>query len=605
MTLRPRASLLPVLLGLPLALSLTACNKVQSLSIIPGAGIEVLTAAGQTAQYTAYATEQMGSAPTTTANVTTSVTWSSSNPNVATINSSGLATAVGAGYVEITAAASDGAVAASDLTVDLATTTNTVTPSITILPGTAAETFVGETTQLTATGNLTGIGASQNLTSQVQWLSSNSQVAGVNSLGLVTAGQNSGTTTIIAQYGGLTASAIVSVTISGTGTTTGVPSLTVTPGTSSETFTGQTTQFFATGNLTGNGGLQNLTNQVTWYSSNQQVATINATTGLATAGTVSGATTIVAISPTSGLNATAILNVSLSATGTPTPSLTITPGTVTETFTGETTQFLATGNLTGVGGTQNLTNQVTWTSSNKQVATIDPATGIATAVGSGATLITAEQGVVSATANLSVNLTSTAQQTPTLNLIPGAQTFTGPGGNVQLLAFGNLSGNGAIQNLTNIVAWYTSDQNVVKVSPTGMITSEADPAYGFTDSATITAVGTTTTGNNSLITSTILVTVISRYNTATPVPEPVLSIGFLGSGTGTVITTNGTAPLIDCGNGGTVCSQSFAVGSPVTLTETPASGSTFAGWSGNCTVATATSCTIDVTNNVAVTANFN
>ena len=67
MTLRPRASLLLVLLGLPLALSLTACNKVQTLSINPGPGIEVLTAAGQTAQYTAFAQEEMGSAPTTTA----------------------------------------------------------------------------------------------------------------------------------------------------------------------------------------------------------------------------------------------------------------------------------------------------------------------------------------------------------------------------------------------------------------------------------------------------------------------------------------------------------------------------------------------------------
>ena len=55
MTLRPRASLLLVLLSLPLALSLTACNKIQSLSIVPGSGVEYLTAAGQTAQYTAYA----------------------------------------------------------------------------------------------------------------------------------------------------------------------------------------------------------------------------------------------------------------------------------------------------------------------------------------------------------------------------------------------------------------------------------------------------------------------------------------------------------------------------------------------------------------------
>ena len=219
MTLRIRASLLLVLFSLPLALSLTACNKIQALSIVPGPGIEVLTAAGQTAQYTAFAQEQMGSGPMTTANVTNSVTWLTSNPNVATINSSGLATAVGAGYVEITAVASDGAIAASDLTVILNTTTTQSIPSITILPGEAAETFIGETTQFTATGNLTGVGGAQNLTTQVTWLSSNAQVATINSSGLATA-TGAGTTMIIAQSGGLSSSAMVTVTISTTGSGT-------------------------------------------------------------------------------------------------------------------------------------------------------------------------------------------------------------------------------------------------------------------------------------------------------------------------------------------------------------------------------------------------
>jgi hypothetical protein len=592
---------------LPLALSLAACNKVRTLSIVPSPGIEVLTAAGQTAQYTAYAQEQMGSGPLTTANVTNSVAWSTSNPNIATINSSGLATAVGAGYVEITAVASDGAVASSDLTVQSAGSTAQSTPSITILPSTAAETFVGETTQFTATGNLTGIGNSQDLTSQVQWLSSNAQVATVNSLGLVTAGANSGTTMIIAEYGGLTASATVSVTISGTGTTTGVPSLTVTPGSSSQTFTGQTTQFVATGNLTGNGGLQNLTNQVTWFSSNAQVATISAS-GLATAGTVSGTTTIVAISPTGGLNATATLTVSLSATGTPTPSLTITPGSTTETFTGETTQFFATGNLTGVGGTQDLTDQVTWSSSNTQVATIvanGATAGLATATGFGSTLITAQSGAVSAVAMLTVSNNQTTPQTPTLIIIPGSVTFTGRGGTSQLLAIGNLAGNGQVQNLTNTMTWISSSPGVASVSPTGLLTSNVDPAFGLSFSTVVTAIAPTTTGNNSVIASTILVTVVSQYTTTPPVPEPVLTVTLLGTQNGSVSGMNGTTQAINCGGGGTICSVQVAVGTPITLTETPNAGSTFGAWSGNCTVASPTSCTIIVSNDVTVTAKFN
>jgi hypothetical protein len=575
---------------------------VQTLSIIPGPGIEVLTAAGQTAQYTAFAQEEMGSAPTTTANVTTSVTWSSSNPNIATINSSGLATAVGAGYVEITAVASDGAAATSDLTVETAPTT-TITPSITITPGSAAETFVGETTQLTATGNLTGIGASQNLTAQVQWLSSNAQVATVNSSGLVTAGANSGTTTIIAEYGGLTAIATVSVTISGTGTTTGVPSLTVTPGSSSETFTGETTQFLATGNLTGNGGLQNLTNTVTWYSSNAQVATITSA-GLASA-VGAGTTTIIAISPTGGLNASANLTVTISSTGTGTPTLTITPSTESETFTGETTQFFATGNLTGSGNSQNLTDQVTWSSSNAQVATIvasGSTAGLATATGYGTTLITAQSGAVSATAVLNVIQTATTPTTPTLNIIPGSVTDTGRGVTVQLLAIGNLNGNGAVQNLTNTVTWISSDSNNVSVSPTGLTISQVDPAYGLTGGSTITAIGTTASG--SVITSSVVVTVVSDQTTAPVTVVPTLTVSTIGTGSGTVVGISGTTQVIDCGNGGTTCNQNLATGTAVTLTATPAAGSTFVNWT-NCTTTSGTTCTLTVSNDVTVTATFN
>jgi uncharacterized protein YjdB len=463
MTLRTRASLLLVLFSLPLALLLTACNKVEALAIVPGPGIDVLTAAGQTAQYTAFAQEEMGSGPITTANVTNSVTWSTSNPNIATINSSGLATAVGAGYVEITAVASDGAVAASDLTVMSPATTTQATPSITILPGSAEETFIGETTQFTATGNLTGIGASQNLTTQVTWLSSNAQVATINSSGLATA-TGAGTTMIIAQSGGISSSATVTVTISGTGT----PSLTVTPNVAADTFAGETTQFIASGSLTGVGSPQNLTGQVTWVSSNAQVATINSA-GLATA-VGAGTTTITAVS--GGLNATAILTVTVpaSGTGSGTPTLTVVPSSVAETFSGETTQFTATGNLTGIGAIQNLTNQVTWVSSNVQVATINAA-GLATAVGSGTTTIIAESGGLNASATLGVSIS--ASGAPSLSVIPNTVAETFAGETTQLTASGNLTGIGGPQNLTNQVTWLSSNVQVATVSASGLVTTVA------------------------------------------------------------------------------------------------------------------------------------
>ena len=58
--------------------------------------------AGQTAQFIATGTIGHGKHPPTNQDVTTMVTWTSSAPGVATINSSGLATAVSAGTATIT-----------------------------------------------------------------------------------------------------------------------------------------------------------------------------------------------------------------------------------------------------------------------------------------------------------------------------------------------------------------------------------------------------------------------------------------------------------------------------------------------------------------------
>ena len=79
-----------------------------------------------------------------------------------------------------------------------------------------------------------------------------------------------------------------------------------------------------------------------------------------------------------------------------------------------------------------------------------------------------------------------------------------------------------------------------------------------------------------------------------------LSISKTGNGSGTVIS----APSgINCG---TTCSALFAAGTSVTLTATPAAGSTFTGWSGACS-GTGTSCSLEITaaNSVTgVTATF-
>ena len=89
-------------------------------------------------------------------------------------------------------------------------------------------------------------------------------------------------------------------------------------------------------------------------------------------------------------------------------------------------------------------------------------------------------------------------------------------------------------------------------------------------------------------------TVDARFDPVAPSVN--LTMGLLGAAVGT-ITTN--PPGGDCGPG---C-KTFPVGTVVTLTAVPASGSAFAGWGGACT-GTATTCTLTMSTSMSVTATF-
>ena len=86
--------------------------------------------------------------------------------------------------------------------------------------------------------------------------------------------------------------------------------------------------------------------------------------------------------------------------------------------------------------------------------------------------------------------------------------------------------------------------------------------------------------------------------TGKPVPlQMPLTVSLAGQGTGTV-SSNPSG--ISCGQ---TCTANFNTGSTVTLTAAPATGFTFAGWSGACSGTK--SCTISITGASSVTAKFN
>jgi len=220
------------LLALPAALvAATGCSSLYSISISPASGA-VSVSVGQTAQYKAYGVKVMGSGTPTTDDITNSVQWSVTNPSIASISSSGVATALAAGHTTIYAT-SGGTTASTDITVVApgSSGSGSGTPFINIIPGSAAAGFTGETTQFIALGTLTNASTTvQDLTSTVSWSSSDVSVATIDKNGLATAvGVGAGTTTITA-IGTTTSGSLINntatLTVSGTGAVT-LPSLAV------------------------------------------------------------------------------------------------------------------------------------------------------------------------------------------------------------------------------------------------------------------------------------------------------------------------------------------------------------------------------------------
>ena len=196
----PRALLL-IALVLPIA----GCTNslVDSLAVTP---TSPSLSVGQTVQLTATGTTGHGSNhPSTTADVTDSATWTSSSPAVASISSTGLATALTAGTTTITATINGytGTITASaTVTVGALSGTGGATgtvSSLAILPSSQSVAIPSETTQFLAIGT-TSTGATVNLTSQVAWSTSSTQIATIGgSTGLATA-LTEGTVTVIALY---------------------------------------------------------------------------------------------------------------------------------------------------------------------------------------------------------------------------------------------------------------------------------------------------------------------------------------------------------------------------------------------------------------------
>lgn len=369
-------------------------GSAKNVAIHPGS---IGLVAGATQQLTASLSDAAGNAlPTGT------VTWSSSDDNVATVTSSGLVTAHQMGGASISANA-DGAVGTAAVAVSAG-----AIKSISVSPSTLSL-VTGGTRQLSA--SLTDA-SGNTLTGQVvAWSSSDNSVATVSSNGLVTA-KHSGNAVLTAAAGGASDNASLTVSAGD------ISAVSVSPG-SVSVQAGSTQQLVAT--LTDNTGSVITGQAVSWSSSDASVVSVSSS-GLATASHAGSATVTATAGGQSG-------HAIFAVTAGPVSSVTLTPssGTVEA---GKTMQLSA--SALDASGNPVLGRTVTWASSNSSVATVNSG-GVVTGVDAGSADISATVDgksdraaiTVTAAAKAPVTLSSLVLSPNSVSLAAGAsQRFT-------------------------------------------------------------------------------------------------------------------------------------------------------------------------------------
>jgi hypothetical protein len=336
---------------------------------------------------------------------------------------------------------------------------------------------------------------------------------------------------------------------------------------------GTTSQLTATG-IYSDGGHRDVTYDATWSSSNSAVANVNAggVASAASPGTTTVSANFQGISGSGTLTVTAATLVSIEVT----PAL---PSIAK----GRTLQFVATG-IFSDNSTQNLTGQVTWSSSNASLASISTASGsngLATATGAGSVTISAASGSITGSTTLNV----TGALLTAIEITPNAPNIA-KGVSQPFVAMGIFSDN-STQNLTTQVTWAST-------LPTVAVVSNSAPTIG-----TVTATGlgaTTLSASTASLSASIQVnvtpaTLVSiQVNPAIPSIAAGLSQQFTAIG---IYTDNSTQNLTFSATWATtaanVATVSNAAGSQGLATSAiPGSASISAamgGVSGNATLA--------------------
>src|SRR5215469_302468 len=449
-----------------------------------------------------------------TKDLTESVTWESADTTVAIVSnlagSKGLAGGSSAGATTVSAKFK-GVTGVSSFTVTKASLTSiTVQP---INPLLAKSTTV----QMAATGNFSD-GSVEDLTSQASWSSGNSSIATVSNtaatIGLVT-GVSAGNTPITATFNGIAGSTTVTVTAAT------LTSIEITPPDPSIA-KGTTERLTATCTFS-DGTTEDCTYEASWASSDNGIAQVSGTSptkGLLTGVGAGNANISGSFGGMQGLATVTVTDATLvSITVLPDPSIakgTTVPETAIGTFSDETTQ--------------DLTQEVSWTSSDEAVAQVDnvfPSQGFVSALSTGQASIRATFNGIEG----STTVTVTAATLTSIEITPPDPSLA-KGTTEQLTATGTFS-DGTVENLTDQVSWTSGDESIARESNLPD-TPGIDTALG------VGSTSITVTLNGVSGSTTVTVTAATLTSIEITPPDPSLAKGTTEQLTATGTFSDGT-----------------------------------------------------------------
>ena len=412
---------------------------------------------GETYQLTALLTMSDG----TQENVTSSLSYSSSNLQLATVDSNGMITILenatgGTVYIR---GSYEGKTAYTTITIP----SRPIVESLTFDPG-SVTLRGGETQQLTVLANMSD-GTQVDVTDQVTYSTSNANLATVNANGLIVIPENAtgGTVYIRGTYEGKGSYSTVTVPQPPT-----VTSLTFEPG-SVTLNRGETQQLRVIANMS-DGTQQDVTDQVSYSTSNENLATVSVDGLISIPESTTGGTVYIRGSY-GGKGAYTTVTV------TPPPSvvrLTFVPATVTL-QSGQTQQLRVLAEFSD-GTQQDVTSSVSYSSSNSNLVTVDE-NGLITIQNTTSYGTVYIRGTYEGKGSYSTVTVPRPPSVVSLTFEP-ATAIIGRNQTLQLRVVANMS-DGTQQDVTSSVSYSTSNANLATVDANGLISVPGTASGGL------------------------------------------------------------------------------------------------------------------------------